>query len=128
MSTSQPEIFISYNWGKDRKNQRRVLRLKNYLEKHYNVPVWMDTNKILVGSKLGKEIETGIRGCKIFIMCVTAEYATRPNCEKEYTLAVTLGKPILPILFENVSWPPPGLGFHFSDLIYAIASQFIQKK
>ena len=34
-------------------------------------------------------------------------------------LAVTLGKPIIPLLMENLSWPPPGsMGPIFGEYIF----------
>ena len=119
MSSIQPDVFVSYNWGPERLNQRRVMRFKTYLDKTEEVPVWMDTDQVLVGNQLDQAIEKGIRGCKVFIVCLTNEYAGSENCMKELNLAVTLKKPILPILFETMVWPPEGLGFHLSGSIYA---------
>ena len=119
MSTSQRDVFLSYAWGKDRHNQRRVQRLKTYLNRKYNISVWMDMNQITPGSSLSAEIERGLFGCKVFVLCITAEYANSENCIKELELAVALKKPILPILFEDLPWPIQGISFHLSSKIYA---------
>ena len=40
-------------------------------------------------------------------------------CENEVTLANSLGKPIIPLLFGPVKWPPKGqLGPIFASLLY----------
>ena len=80
MSKPRPDVFLSYSWGKGRLVQRRVMRFKNHLEKSYDVPIWMDTNQIEAGNQLSVEIEKGIRGCKVFVMCITSEYIVSENC------------------------------------------------
>merc|ERR1719220_1440471 len=79
----------------------------------------MDMNQITPGSSLSAEIERGLFGCKVFVLCITAEYANSENCIKELELAVALKKPILPILFEDLPWPIQGISFHLSSKIYA---------
>ena len=40
-------------------------------------------------------------------------------CQNEVTLANSLGKPIIPLLFESMQWPPEGqLGLIFTSLLY----------
>ena len=55
-----PMVFISYQWN----IQDQVLKLKKKLESK-NITCWMDTNKMMGGDDLKREIDKGIRGCKV---------------------------------------------------------------
>ena len=45
-------------------------------------------------------------------------------CQREVTLADTLRKPIIPVLFEFLDWPPAGqLALIFAKLLYIDMSQ-----
>ena len=53
------------------------------------------------------------------ISCVTGPYTKSPNCQQEVALADALKKPILPLLFESVAWPPEGpMAMPFAPLLY----------
>ena len=40
-------------------------------------------------------------------------------CRKEVSLAAKLHKPIIPILMENITWPPKGpMALTFTELLY----------
>ncbi|XP_028392709.1 zinc finger X-chromosomal protein-like isoform X1 [Dendronephthya gigantea] len=109
-----PMVFISYQWD----IQDKILKLKKTLESK-NITCWMDTNKMMGGDDLKKEIDRGIRGCKIVVSCVTEAYSQSHACQQEVALADVLKKPILPVLFESVTWPPEGpMAMPFAPLIY----------
>lgn len=115
------DLFISYAWGKENFNQKRVTFLKNYLEKNLKYKIWMDIQFMGVGDRLFQEIEKGLRQVQAVIVIITSEYATSANCKKEIALADALGKPLIPILFEKdieKSWPPEGLGMYLSGSLY----------
>lgn len=58
------------------------------------------------------------------ICCVTKRYCMSEMCQREVTLADTLRKPIIPVLFEFIDWPPPGqLALIFAKLLYIDTSQ-----
>jgi hypothetical protein len=79
----------------------------------------MDVGQMGGGDKLFAKIDSGIRAAKVIVCCVTEQYAQSPNCNREVNLAVTLGKPIIPLLVEKMSWPPPGaMGPIFSEYIF----------
>ena len=64
------------------------------------------------GQQLFEQIESAIRESQVFIAVVTGDYHSSKNCNKEIALADSLGKPIIPVLFEPVNWPPQGLGMY----------------
>ena len=42
----------------------------------------------------------------MFVCCVTEKYIRSDTCQREATLADRLKKPIIPLLFEDIPWPP----------------------
>ena len=58
------------------------------------------------------------------ICCVTKRYCASEMCQREVTLADTLRKPIIPVLFEFIDWPPAGqLALIFAKLLYIDMSE-----
>lgn len=58
------------------------------------------------------------------ICCVTDRYCKSEMCSREVTLADNLRKPIIPVLFEFIDWPPAGqLALIFTKLLYVDMSQ-----
>lgn len=113
------ELFLSYAWGKEKINQKRVLFFKNYLEKTHSFRSWMDVDHVAVGKQLFTEIEKGIRESTAVVIILTKEYPISVNCRKEIALADALGKPLIPLMFEtNLEWPPEGLGMFLSGSVY----------
>ena len=50
---------------------------------------------------------------------VTKKYALSANCRREISLSDALKKPIIPVLLEEIQWPPEGpMGMVFSQLLY----------
>ena len=98
------DIFISYHWGKEQANQKKVKQIKEHLEKKYKYKIWMDVNTIAVGQKLCDEIETGMRSAKIIILALTSSYSLSPNCRKE--IALEGGAKIGCASLESPSNPP----------------------
>ncbi|KAL8602241.1 hypothetical protein ACOMHN_022754 [Nucella lapillus] len=109
-----PDIFLSYQWG----HQDEVRLLRQHLEMA-GFSCWMDVGQMGGGDKLFEKIDSGIRGAKLVISCVTAKYAKSPNCNREVNLSVNLGKAIIPLLMEKTNWPPPGsMGPIFSEYLF----------
>ncbi|XP_060592918.1 uncharacterized protein LOC132747532 [Ruditapes philippinarum] len=111
---SPPPIFLSYQWGV----QNEVKLLKQHLNMA-GYECWMDIGQMGGGDKLFNKIDNGIRGAKVIICCTTEKYAQSPNCNREVNLSVNLGKPIIPLLMEKMSWPPKGsMGPIFSEYLF----------
>ena len=61
---------------------------------------------------------------QVVICCVTQRYCKSEMCQREVTLADALRKPIIPLLFEFLDWPPAGqLALIFAKLLYIDMSQ-----
>lgn len=71
------------------------------------------------GDSLYDKIDKGVRGCKVVVSSVTQKYALSANCRREVSLADALKKPIIPILLEEITWPPSGpMSMVFTQLLY----------
>ncbi|CAF3164295.1 unnamed protein product [Rotaria sp. Silwood2] len=109
-----PPVFLSYQWGA----QQAVLNLKNHLEEA-GYACWMDTSQMGGGDKLFTKIDAGIRGAKVVVCCMNAAYAQSENCSREVHLAVSTGKPLIPLQMEKQKWPPEGaLGPIMSEYLF----------
>ncbi|XP_052830315.1 uncharacterized protein LOC106875913 [Octopus bimaculoides] len=109
-----PQVFISYQWD----SQDAVKALWDRLERA-GISCWMDIGQMGGGDQLYNKIEQGIRNCKIILACVTPKYVISHLCNRELSLADGLRKPILPVMFESIVWPPPGgMALIFSNLVY----------
>jgi hypothetical protein len=71
------------------------------------------------GDSLFDKIDRGIRGCTVVISCVTPKYALSANCRREVSLADAVKKPIIPLLLDEMTWPPPGpMSMVYTQLLY----------
>lgn len=71
------------------------------------------------GDSLYDKIDRGMRGCKAVVTCVTQKYSLSANCRREISLADALKKPIIPLLLEQMKWPPDGpMSMVFTELLY----------
>ncbi|XP_052098985.1 uncharacterized protein LOC127733711 [Mytilus californianus] len=112
--SSPPPVFLSYQWG----HQDEVKLIRNHLQMA-GYECWMDIGQMGGGDKLFEKIDSGIRGAKVIICCVSEKYAQSPNCNREVNLSVSLGKPMIPLLMEKMGWPPKGsMGPIFSEYLF----------
>ena len=71
------------------------------------------------GDSLYDKIDRGMRGCKAVVACITQKYSLSANCRREVTLADALKKPVLPLLMEEMKWPPDGpMSMMLTELLY----------
>ncbi|XP_048253789.1 uncharacterized protein LOC124131311 [Haliotis rufescens] len=109
-----PDVFISYQWGK----QKQIMLLYRRLTS-LGFSCWMDIHQMGGGDSLYDKIDRGVRGCKIILCCITTKYALSANCRREVSLADALKKPIVPLLLEKITWPPSGpMSMVFTQLLY----------
>ena len=56
---------------------------------------------------------------QVVIACLTPKYIISHLCNKELSLADLLRKPIIPVMYSKVPWPPPGgMALTLSQLVY----------
>lgn len=109
-----PLVFLSYQWGK----QPQVKALYNRLVSA-GYTVWMDIFQMGGGDSLYDKIDRGMRGCKVVVTCITTKYSLSANCRREVSLADALKKPMVPLLLEEMKWPPAGpMSLMFTELLY----------
>ncbi|XP_071489580.1 uncharacterized protein [Diadema antillarum] len=109
-----PSVFISYQWGKQPEIKRLFSRLTG-LGYH----CWLDINQMGGGDPLYSKIDKGIRNAKVVVSCVTPKYALSANCRREVSLSDALRKPVVPLLMEQMTWPPEGpMSMTFTQLLY----------
>ena len=79
----------------------------------------MDIYEMGGGDSLFDAIDQGIRYCKVVVSHVTSKYALSANCRREISLSDALRKPIIPLLLDNITWPPEGpMSLVFTQLLY----------
>ena len=79
----------------------------------------MDIFQMGGGDSLYDKIDRGMRGCKAVVSCVTLKYSLSANCRREISLADALKKPIIPLLLEQIKWPPDGpMSMVFTELLF----------
>ena len=109
-----PLVFLSYQWGKQPQVRALYKRLTSM-----GYAVWMDIYQMGGGDSLYDKIDKGVRGCKAVVSCVTQKYTLSANCRREVSLADALKKPIIPVLFEPIKWPPYGpMSMVFTEILY----------
>lgn len=103
-SQPSPEVFISYQWDK----QKEIIALYEELTK-LGISCWLDIKQMGGGDSLYDKIDRGLRNCHVVISCVTIKYGLSANCRKEIALADSLGKPIVPVVMDReLKYPPAG--------------------
>ncbi|XP_064624651.1 uncharacterized protein LOC135486079 [Lineus longissimus] len=109
-----PQVFISYQWD----SQDEVRPLRDRLEKA-GFTCWMDIGQMGGGDQLHAKIDEGIRNSKVVIACLSPKYTVSHYCSRELSLADITRKPIIPVMYDKVPWPPPGgMALMFSQLVY----------
>ena len=86
MSEFQFDAFISYAWNK---NQKAVREFANELRDR-NVSRWIDVEQMQ--DDVNQRMIEGIRNSRVFVCCVTVDYANRKNTMSELNYADRLEK------------------------------------
>jgi hypothetical protein len=109
-----PPVFISYQWN----SQAMVSQLKGRLEEA-GYSCWMDVGQMGGGQDLYSKVDKGIRGAKVILCCMNQEYAKLDTCVGQVNLAISTGKPFIPLQMEKQTWPPEGaLGPLMSEYLF----------
>src|SRR5215471_2954474 len=78
----------------------RVLGLRDSLAAR-GVHVWMDRTDILPGANWQKSIESAIRECAVLLVVISHGSASSSEVEAEWTLALSLGKKVIPVVVDS---------------------------
>ncbi|XP_077997701.1 uncharacterized protein LOC144450836 isoform X2 [Glandiceps talaboti] len=114
MIINDSEVFISYQWDKQPQVKTLYSRLTSL-----GYTCWFDVMQMGGGDNLYSQIERGIRKAKVVICCCTSKYALSVNCRREVSSADALKKPLIPVVLENMAWPPEGpMALPFTQLLY----------
>jgi hypothetical protein len=108
------DVFLSYQWDKQPQVQYlyKLLTAMGY-------SCWMDIYEMGGGDSLYDAIDKGIRHSKVVVSHVTSKYALSANCRREISLSDALKKPIIPLLLDDMTWPPEGpMSMVFTQLLY----------
>jgi len=96
------QVFISYA-RKD--GQEFAFKLHDNLEAK-GISAWMDKRGgIREGRYWDKEIEEAIKACKVLLFVVTPGGVNSENCHDEWAYALSLKKPVLPLMFIQADIP-----------------------
>ncbi len=88
-------IFISYS----RKSETAVRALADDIEA-LGHEVWFDQD-VSGGQAWWDQILASIRTCDVFVFALAPDSLNSKACEREYSYAADLGKPILPVLVAD---------------------------
>lgn len=143
-----PQIFISYEWS----SKDKAELLKKHLYDKLNEPVptksnqkptkanasslykklniWFDDGNMGGGVSMNNRIDRGLRVCHILLCLITEEASKDQTCLNQISLAVQLGKPIIPLLLDSkLKWPPAGsLGPILSEYLFIRFFQRLPKE
>jgi hypothetical protein len=91
----------------------RVLGLRDSLAAR-GVQVWMDRTDIIPGTNWQKSIESAIRECAVLVVVISNASVLSREVEAEWTLALSLGKTVIPVVID----PDAEMPFRLATLQY----------
>ena len=113
-------LFISYA----RVDRPYCLQIVNMLEAAHEI--WYD-HRIRVGQDWWQEIQRQIIACDGFVYLISPESVSSEYCQKEYDIALTLGKHIFPVLIHPDATMPDALQkIHYADLTKGLTPQAVR--
>lgn len=128
------QLFLSHAWGNDiyyRDNHCRVKKLSRYLNLK-GWTTWLDENEI--HNNIDYSILKGITECQAVLICLTSSYfskinkalldpTNRDSCLKEWTLASSYNKILIPVIMEkhllnHSNWPVSIMSLYLGYTLY----------
>eukprot|EP00299_Pterocystis_sp_00344_P014548 c7217_g1_i1.p1 GENE.c7217_g1_i1~~c7217_g1_i1.p1 ORF type:complete len:604 (-),score=139.66 c7217_g1_i1:30-1811(-) len=114
-------VMLSYNWV----HQKTMIAVADTL-RAAGFRVWMDISQEEGMNMTGSTIEAmaaAVEGAKLVVVAMSSSYQMSANCRLEAEFALTLRKPIVPLMMET-SWKPTGwLGLLLGAKLYIDLSQ-----
>jgi hypothetical protein len=105
------QVFISYS----RRDLDFVERLANDL-KHAGNQVWYDLSELDGGDHWGRELQNAIHQCEVFVLVVSPNSVESEWVEKEFLYASSLGRRIVPLMYQVCDLPLWLLNIHYIDV------------
>ncbi|XP_051785315.1 uncharacterized protein LOC127528469 [Erpetoichthys calabaricus] len=127
-----PKVFISYQWDA----QTKIQQIKSFLEAH-GLSCWVDlcvrghssmscrSTSVLPDvstETLQSKIIRNMKAAAVVICCFTPKYIQSDNCNKDLQLAMSLEKPLLPVLLHYLPWPPAGVSVNIRRYLCQFAT------
>ncbi len=97
-----PEVFASYNWGRQQSTQAIVRAMRTRIEEDASVVCWFD-----IGGGMGagqshlEEMEEGIRKCTVVVIFISDAYCKSANCVREFLHASRHSKFLIVVLVPD---------------------------
>jgi len=104
------QIFISYS----SKEYNEALRFRNAFAAK-GIECWMAPSSIPVGSNYAIEIPKAIKSCKVVVFIMSEISQSSVWVQKEIGLAISNGKPVIPVVIDNCSVISP-FDFFLTDV------------
>jgi hypothetical protein len=111
-------IFVSYS-HQDAGLVQLVVKLLRATED----VVFQDLDSIKPGRKWRREIEEALHAAQLFVLFWCYHASRSKEVKKEYELAVTTGKDVLPVLLDTTSLPEQLNDFQCIDFRLLVSSQ-----
>ena len=132
------DLFFSHTWRRDEKGRSTHDRAKKLAEamRLLGWRVWLDADDLRAGH-IDSALAGGIESSQVFVACLTEEYirkahrglecGRRDSCAKEWCCAMSRGKPIVPVVFEDSlldtsTWPAGAVTLQLAGCMYVDAT------
>jgi CRP-like cAMP-binding protein len=95
-----PKLFVSYS----RRDLEFVMRLTADLEKH-GIHTWIDMYNINPAESWTREIGRGLESSQAMLLILSPDALESKNVEDEWLYYLDIGKPVIPVLYRDVTMP-----------------------
>ena len=133
---SAKNLFLSHAWQTDARGRstHAVVRDLRMALGALGRAVWFDEEQLLLGDCIDVELCRGIQESDVVVVCITRAYcdkintqSQRDSCAKEFRLALSLNKKILPIILERdmldaTQWPPGVMRMYLANTFHLDAT------
>lgn len=106
----QRRVFISYSRKDDRFAHRLAVDLRDS-----GFVVWLDLDELSGGQVWTDQIENALRACDLFVAVLSPDAMESIWVKKEITMALNLGKQIVPVMVRSVDIPLALIDIQYID-------------
>jgi len=102
LNVLNPDIFVSYCWGLERKSQQFITPMVKRIELETDLVCFFDIHGgLTVGRDMLSDMLRGVELSTVFIVFLSDLYVRSINCLREYLSAVMSYKYIVPVLLPD---------------------------